>query len=132
MVLTYRGIDYTVDDISTSTEIYMTLPNIDAGIKVLMDLRDMQSYVFNDTQKQGMIVSKITLSSVRGGDTRLMIGLRRPVGSEKDGLLEQTQAELAELKSMVAPILQTGRVDSTAVKILQASYPDLVADKEVK
>lgn len=132
MVLIYNGTSYIVDDISTSSEIYMTLPDIDAGIKAMVELRGMQSYSINGTQKQGMIVSKITLSHVRGGETRLYVSLRRPVGVERAQALEQTQAELNELRELVTPILQS-RINATAVKNLQAAYPNLAAvTKEVE
>lgn len=131
MVLTYNGVEYEIDDISTEYELYIIVKDVDAGIIAYRDLMNMQSYAINGAWKHGRIVTKISMTYTRYGDTRIYVKLRQPTTQENAVMLREAKEELESLKALVAPIIRS-KINATAVKNLQAAYPDLIAMEEEK
>ena len=126
IILRVSGKEYEVDDISTSSELYLYAENADEAISIYRELRDMRAYTYNGTLYADRVVSKFTLSEVRGEGIRVYIRLRTlTVAEESEQELMRTRSELKELKDLVAPIFNSNST-LKAVKTLQAAYPGLV------
>lgn len=132
MILTVNDKSYELDDISTSSEFYLNTDSAEKAITIYTELRNMRAYTYGGRLYADRVVSKITLSEVRGDLIRIYVKLRTMTAAEeRDQELIRARSELQELKDLVAPIINSNS-SLKAVKTLQAAYPGLIkADKEV-
>lgn len=132
ITLTVNDKSYELDDISTSSEFYLNTDSAEKAITIYTELRNMRAYTYGGRLYADRVVSKITLSEVRGDLIRIYVKLRTMTAAEeRDQELIRARSELQELKDLVAPIINSNS-SLKAVKTLQAAYPGLIkADKEV-
>lgn len=132
MILTVNDKSYELDDISTSSEFYLNTDSAEKAITIYTELRNMRAYTYGGRLYADRVVSKFTLSEVRGDLIRIYVKLRTMTAAEeRDQELIRARSELQELKELVAPIINSNS-SLKAVKTLQAAYPGLIkADKEV-
>ena len=132
IALIVNGTTYELDDISTSSEFYLYTDSADEAVEIYKEFRCMRAYTYNGTLYADRVVSKITLSEVRGDLIRIYVKLRTMTATEeRDQELIRARSELQELKDLVAPIINSNS-SLKAVKTLQAAYPGLIkTDKEV-
>lgn len=132
MILTVNDKSYELDDISTSSEFYLNTDSAEKAITIYTELRNMRAYTYGGRLYADRVVSKFTLSEVRGDLIRIYVKLRTMTAAEeRDQELIRARSELQELKELVAPIINSNS-SLKAVKMLQAAYPGLIkADKEV-
>ena len=132
MILTVNDKSYELDDISTSSELYLNTDSAEKAITIYTELRNMRAYTYGGRLYADRVVSKFTLSEVRGDLIRIYVKLRTMTAAEeRDQELIRARSELQELKELVAPIINSNS-SLKAVKTLQAAYPGLIkADKEV-
>lgn len=132
IALIVNGTTYELDDISTSSEFYLYTDSADKAVDIYKAFRCMRAFTYNGTMYADRVVSKITLSEVRGDLIRIYVKLRTMTAAEeRDQELIRTRSELQELKELVAPIINSNS-SLKAVKTLQAAYPGLIkTDKEV-
>lgn len=137
-MLTVREKTYETEDISTGSEIYVTVQSADEAAEAYLSLRDMGVFTLDGRRYTSKTVSKITLSEVRGGDIRIIIRLRALVTADfADGVklsearaeAEAARAELEDLKTLVAPLISAKTVSTPAVETLTAAFPDLAIKK---
>ena len=132
MILTVNDKSYELDDISTSSELYLNTDSAEKAITIYTELRNMRAYTYGGRLYADRVVSKFMLSDVRGEGIRIYIKLRTlTMAEETEQELVRARSELQELKDLVAPIINSNS-SLNAVKTLQAAYPGLIkTDKEV-
>ena len=132
MILTVNDKSYELDDISTSSELYLNTDSAEKAITIYTELRNMRAYTYGGRLYADRVVSKFMLSDVRGEGIRIYIKLRTlTMAEETEQELVRARSELQELKDLVSPIINSNS-SLKAVKTLQAAYPGLIkADKEV-
>lgn len=102
MDLNVNGIDYAIEDISTSTELHIPVSSSEEGAEVFLALREMRSYMYNGILYADRIVSKITLSEIRDGDIKVVVRLRPMFAGElMSQELQEARAELNSLKNRI-------------------------------
>lgn len=133
MILTVNDKSYELDDISTSSELYLNTDSAEKAITIYTELRNMRAYTYGSRLYADRVVSKFMLSDVRGEGIRIYIKLRTlTMAEETEQELVRARSELRELKDLVAPIVNSGST-LKAVKTLRAAYPGLVnLGEEVK
>ena len=133
MILTVNDKSYELDDISTSSELYLNTDSAEKAITIYTELRNMRAYTYGGRLYADRVVSKFMLSDVRGEGIRIYIKLRTlTTAEETEQELVRARSELQELKDLVAPIVNSGST-LKAVKTLRAAYPGLVnLGEEVK
>lgn len=133
MILTVNDKSYELDDISTSSELYLNTDSAEKAITIYTELRNMRAYTYGGRLYADRVVSKFMLSDVRGEGIRIYIKLRTlTMAEETEQELVRARSELQELKDLVAPIVNSGST-LKAVKTLRAAYPGLVnLGEEVK
>ena len=132
MILTVNDKSYELDDISTSSELYLNTDSAEKAITIYTELRNMRAYTYGGRLYADRVVSKFMLSDVRGEGIRIYIKLRTlTMAEETEQELVRARSELQELKDLVSPIINSNS-SLKAVKTLQAAYPGLIkTDKEV-
>ena len=133
ITLTVNDKSYELDDISTSSELYLNTDSAEKAITIYTELRNMRAYTYGGRLYADRVVSKFMLSDVRGEGIRIYIKLRTlTMAEETEQELVRARSELQELKDLVAPIVNSGST-LKAVKTLRAAYPGLVnLGEEVK
>ena len=133
MILTVNDKSYELDDISTSSELYLNTDSAEKAITIYTELRNMRAYTYGGRLYADRVVSKFMLSDVRGEGIRIYIKLRTlTMAEETEQELVRARSELQELKDLVAPMVNSGST-LKAVKTLRAAYPGLVnLGEEVK
>ena len=133
ITLTVNDKSYELDDISTSSELYLNTDSAEKAITIYTELRNMRAYTYGGRLYADRVVSKFMLSDVRGEGIRIYIKLRTlTTAEETEQELVRARSELQELKDLVAPIVNSGST-LKAVKTLRAAYPGLVnLGEEVK
>ena len=75
MILTVNDKSYELDDISTSSELYLNTDSAEKAITIYTELRNMRAYTYGGRLYADRVVSKFMLSDVRGEGIRIYIKL---------------------------------------------------------
>lgn len=138
MTLSVQDRTYDVDDISTGTELYVNAGDVEEGMRTFRDLYDLQSYTLNGSVYTGMVVSKISLVVLKGESVRIIVRMRLPTAAEQSAelietraRLNDTEAQLKEIKSIVAPLVNENiKATASSVKAqIKERYPELMHGK---